>query len=454
MPEDYGAIDMIAVFATITNLTVALEISQGIARFYPEAKSEADRIAYASSGLWFTLGAFGVFALFASIFSDSLTLLLIDSLKWQHVIRLAIIAIVLNSIFSFLQNLLRWQLKVKNYVISNIVFTLVTAAVAGFLVVVMKVGIAGVFYGQIAGAAAGGGMSCLFTRKSLKPVFVWNKCKEMLSFSLPLVPSGIGVFVAHYVDRIAIKHLMTMSDVGLYGIGFRFAAVVSLLMVGFNSALTPLIYSNYKKASTPGDLSRIFRYFLAAAIPMVATLSLFSHEILRIFATPRYYSAWKVIPILSVSSLLFTMYIFAPGLDILKRTRIVALIHVAAALSNTFLNLTLIPVMGIAGSALATLISASLTFSLYMVLSQRYYPVPHKWLNLLGAVTVGLVVCLAGLILPSNIESAYPVTILKSMFLVVGAFFVIWILLGSGEIKLVVNRILKVAPTWNGDIRK
>ncbi|MBI5677990.1 MAG: oligosaccharide flippase family protein, partial [Planctomycetes bacterium] len=290
LPEDYGVIDMIAVFAAIINLTVALEISQGVARYLSEVRSEADRIAYASSGLWFTLGTFGIFAFCALYFSDSLTLLLLDSLQWQKVIQVAVISIVLNGLFSLLQSLLRWQLRPKSYVISNIVFTLVTTGVASFLVIVMKEGVVGVFYGQIAGAVAGAAISWMFTRKYLKLFFVWDKCKEMLAFSLPLVPSGIGVFVANYIDRIAIKNLMTMNDVGLYGIGFRLAAVTNLLMVGFNGALTPLIYSNYKKASTPGDLSRIFKYFLALAIPMVTAISLFSYEILWVFTTPRYYS--------------------------------------------------------------------------------------------------------------------------------------------------------------------
>ncbi len=443
LPEDYGVIDMIAVFASIINLTVALEISQGVARYLSEVRSEEDRIAYASSGLWFTLGTFGIFAFCALYFSDSLTLLLLDSLQWQKVIQVAVIAIVLNGLFSLLQSLLRWQLRPKSYVLSNIVFTLVTAGVAIFFVVVMKKGVVGIFYGQIAGAVAGGGTSWIFTRKSLKLLFVWDKCKEMLVFSLPLVPSGIGVFVANYIDRIAIKNLMTMSDVGLYGIGFRFAAVVSLVIVGFNSALTPLIYNHYKKASTPGDLSRIFKYFLALAIPMITAISLFSYEVLWVFTTPQYYSAWKVVPILSMSSLLFTMYIFAPGLDILKKTKIVALIHILAAITNTVLNYSLIPILGISGSALATFLSALLAFSCYMFFSQKYYPVPHKWHSMLGAAVVGFIIFLAGFIFLSNVELSYPIILFKFILLALGTLFIVWILLGSEEIKLLINKAKK-----------
>ena len=39
----------------------------------------------------------------------------------------------------------------------------------------------------------------------------------MLRFSLPLVPSGIAVFVTLYIDRLMIAHFMTVADVGLFG---------------------------------------------------------------------------------------------------------------------------------------------------------------------------------------------------------------------------------------------
>jgi len=38
-PEDYGIIDIMAIFASIIHLTVALEISQSVARFFADAGS-------------------------------------------------------------------------------------------------------------------------------------------------------------------------------------------------------------------------------------------------------------------------------------------------------------------------------------------------------------------------------------------------------------------------------
>jgi O-antigen/teichoic acid export membrane protein len=73
------------------------------------------------------------------------------------------------------------------------------------------------------------------------------------------------------------------------------------------------------------------------------------------------------------------MYIFAPGLDIEKRTKSIALINIAAAVINVAMNLLLIPHMGILGSALATLISAVFMLTTYIHMSQRLYPIPFRW---------------------------------------------------------------------------
>jgi O-antigen/teichoic acid export membrane protein len=106
---------------------------------------------------------------------------------------------------------------------------------------------------------------------------------------------------------------------------------------------------------------------------------MFSREMLVVFSTPDYYAAAAIVPLLAAAILLSNMYIFAPGLDIAKRTGVSASVRVAGAGLNTGLNFALIPIWGIWGAALATFLSALLIFAAYMVFSQRLYFVPHAW---------------------------------------------------------------------------
>jgi O-antigen/teichoic acid export membrane protein len=110
-------------------------------------------------------------------------------------------------------------------------------------------------------------------------------------------------------------------------------------------------------------------------------------------APPAYAGAAVVVPILAPALLLSNMYVFAPGLSIERRTGLIALINVAGAIAIAVLNLVLIPVLGILGSAVADLLGAAAVFTTYLVFSQRTYPVPHDW-RALGLALAGTAVAI------------------------------------------------------------
>src|SRR5262245_19669864 len=57
-PRDYGIIDLVGLVATIVNLTIALEVSQCLGRYFADAKTDDERGAYASTAFAFTLGMY------------------------------------------------------------------------------------------------------------------------------------------------------------------------------------------------------------------------------------------------------------------------------------------------------------------------------------------------------------------------------------------------------------
>jgi O-antigen/teichoic acid export membrane protein len=67
-PKDYGIIDMLTIFSTLINLTIALEITQGIGLFLANSENERDKILYSSTAFWFTITSNGIFFLLAFLF--------------------------------------------------------------------------------------------------------------------------------------------------------------------------------------------------------------------------------------------------------------------------------------------------------------------------------------------------------------------------------------------------
>lgn len=156
---------------------------------------------------------------------------------------------------------------------------------------------------------------------------------------------------------------------------------------------------------------------------MTIGLSVYAREILAILTTEKYAPAWAVVPLLVPASIFSSLYIFAPGLAIAKRTSTIAFINIAGATINTVLNLLFIPIWGIEGAALATLTSTIIVFGLYMVFSQRSYFVPHAWGRLVLAGLVTIVIVAVGGVYVSN--SLVHLAIKAVLIVVAGGLYIL-----------------------------
>jgi O-antigen/teichoic acid export membrane protein len=441
-PEEYGALDLLTVMATIINYIVALEISQGVARSYSDAKTGKDKSACVSSALWFAVCAYSIFLIIAFPFSSVIAEKLLDTIRWKNAVEAVFVAIFANGIFFILQDLLRWQLKPLKHAVVSFVYTVVSSFVAIVFIVGLYSGIEGIIYGQCAGAiigilvAWGNGAA-----KHWGLTFSWSEWIKMVQYSGPQVLSSIASYFALYLDRILIKQLMTLNDVGVYGIGARFGSIVLLLMTGFQSALVPLVFQKHAEPDMPKQLSRVFSYFLVCALSAILFLCAFSRNIIWAFTTPNYYAAWSVIPLIASAVLLSNMYIFTLGIYIARRTKIVLWITLTSSCMNIVSNFVLIPIYGLIGAASATLLSALFGFLCYLYFNQRYYPIPFDWKRIITATIFGIVCAIILTVLQFSDFMGIVAFVTKIFIIVICSISVIAIGLGKVEIQLIINRI-------------
>lgn len=446
-PAEYGVIDLLTVFGALANVTVALEISQGLARFFPESSTRRDREEWASTAFWFTAGAMLLFAAVCFAFARPISAVLLDSPELAPVFSLSVVSIVLNGIFYLAQVQLRWERKAGQYTTASLVYTLGSIAATIVFVLLLRLGVTGVMLGQISGFVMGAGLAAWYARANYRFAFSSEKCRQMLAFSLPFVPSSLAVFVSAWVDRLAIKTLMQLEDVGIYGIAYRLASPIALLTIGFQGALTPLIVANYREPATPATIARIFRYFLVVALFGCVAVSVLAREVLAIFAAPRFAPAAGLVPLLAPAVLLPTMYVFAPGLFLSKKTGSAASVTILTAILNTVLNFALIPILGTHGSALATMSSAMLAFAVFMALSQRHYPVPHPWPVIALAVGGCVATILAGAAVPLAGLRDFRGVAIHTLLVGAAAVWLPIVLLGGEEIRMIARRGMAVLAT-------
>jgi len=102
---------------------------------------------------------------------------------------------------------------------------------------------------------------------------------------------------------------------------------------------------------------------------------------------------------------------------------------------NILLNILLIPFLGIMGSALATLISSSLLFLIYMTLSQKIYAIPYTWEKIVFACLLSAFIIIIGYAISLYSTRYYYIAFVgKGLLIIAVSFFIVRRLLGRKDL--------------------
>lgn len=433
-PSDYGSLELLTVFASIVNLTIALEVSQGVARFYAAEPDYDRKVVYASSAFWFTIVCYSIFSVLMLFLSPDVAGLIMGREGLVREFQAGIVYIWTNGILYLVQNQFRWELRSRQYAIVSLVMTVATSLISVWLAYFLRWGLMGLLLGMAAGCLLATALGLFWLRQSFTLRFSVHQLWEMLRYSIPLVFSSIAIWLSLYIDRIMINYFLSVEELGLYSIGYRLSSVASLIMVGFQSSLTPLIYTYYQDPDIPLQIAKIFRVFVFFALSVFLMLSMFSSDLLRILTTPDFYDGAVVVVFLVPSLFLANMYIFAPGINIAKKTGFFVLINTISAIANVILNFLFIPVLGIIGASIATLASNFIAFLLNVIIGQRYYRVPYEWTKLIGSATLAVCMVIPSSVLSHDQSLRPPITVI-SLFI----FYIVVIRMGLIEQREVVS---------------
>lgn len=377
--NEYGLFDYLTAVGAFLAVVLSLEVTQAIFRFIPESKERPDEQAIlASTGLWFTLAMHTLFCVGLILFSDYLAVLLFDDLFYSSLVKMAGLLFMANAVIYNFTSILRASLLSKKVVVVSLLNASLVALFSLLFVLQFDMGVKGLVLGQLLGVVITIFISFRWVRPWVRMLFCIRSLKMMLRFSSPLVLSSIGVVLSMFVDRIMLKEFLGAEQLASYAVAIKIASIVTLLMVGFQSALTPLIYANYKNKDTPPKIAKLYHFYLLMACIALVLLSTLSEWLVRFIAGLRYADASGYIPVLVLSALFSSMYLFFPGLSIAKKTVKVSGINIAAGLLNVVLNYIFIPKYGPIGAAFSTLSSVFIAFVANLYCSQNFYYVPIK----------------------------------------------------------------------------
>ncbi len=280
-----------------------------------------------------------------------------------------------SSIFRLYQVLLQTQQSGAKYAYAQIAYLILNNGISVLLLVAFRMKDTGIILGTLISEVLMFIYTLFKLRKKISFVIDREILKEVWAFSWPIFLDALFGWCLGSINKLILNNLVSVDIVGIYTIGFTIAGIVNMGTVALNRSYTPWFFGKMKKGSKDGQNLVRFSEFVTLIYSVAALgLSLFSREIVSLFIQKSYNSAWMVIPFLSFGYVFYGLYFFFLNIfNYQKKTvKYIPLYTLLSALINVALNYILIPHLGMAGSACASLISMFL-LSLFTYLGSKKF---------------------------------------------------------------------------------
>lgn len=192
-----------------------------------------------------------------------------------------------------------------------------------------------------------------------------NLRRRIRNYSVPIAFTQSAHIIDHHIDKVLLGFFVGPAAVGFYTIGKQIVKMLQTPMSALGFTLSPT-YGAQKAKGNDETARRIFETTLSQSlifyIPATTGLILVAEPTVKLIFGNDYLGAVPVLRILSILIILQSITkLTSHGLDYLGRARARAIVKAVAAISNAFLNILLIPMYGVVGAAVATVV----TFSFY-----------------------------------------------------------------------------------------
>ena len=215
---------------------------------------------------------------------------------------------------------------------------------------------------------------CIISPRAAKR-FSRKIIRTLASYSLPLIFYTLSIAALSQLDRIFLANLTSITQVGVYNLSYSIGGLTLMVAIPVMNAFQPRFFQTMY--SDDADLMMLTAKLLTLAllIPTVFVAFLMP-SIAKSIYPESYAQGLIIIPIVAIGAMgqIFFL-IWSRVLVFHHRTVVISMIALGALLINCALNLILIPVMGILGAAIATMLAQfSMMTALHFVLYFLDYP--------------------------------------------------------------------------------
>ena len=234
----------------------------------------------------------------------------------------------LSASFEILNHIAFDLIRIKEKSVFFVVITTLKLLTILFLniyfIVYLKMGIKAIILSQLIGSGLLTILSLPFVLKHVNWKFNFQILSEMFKYGFPLIFTSISAMILNLSDRFIIPYFHNYSDNGIYTLGYKIASVINVIILqSFQLGFLPIAFNMFDKPDAKRYFSKVLTYYSFILVLSVLALSLFSKELIEIFAKNEdYWLAYSIIPIICFTFVLKGIqYVFSLGLHYTKKTK-------------------------------------------------------------------------------------------------------------------------------------
>ena len=388
-PSEYGNYDFICTLSVFLCPIITLLMEESMFRYLIDADSKVQRKKIITQTIIYTFFGTVLFTIIAALIMGFGT-------DYTPMYITAIITFVISNILIGLSNALSRGLgKIKLYSVSNFILGISTIILNIVFILSLNAGAEGLLWANTI-ANAFTAIVILAILKLPKYIGKIDKplMKDMIKYSVPLVPNSISWSIINMSDRIILTQMVSSAANGIYAMANKFPNIINVLYGYFYTAWKESAAKIVKEDNKNQYYNSIYhdakRFLYAITICLIAVMPF----AFPIFINEAYDEAYVYIPIVMIATYYSNLSSFYGGIfSAYKDTKIMGTTTIVAAVINLVIDLLLVNWLKIYAACFSTLIANLIVYFYRKKKLKKYLKLKElKWQ---GPMLFLAIICLA-----------------------------------------------------------
>ena len=323
-PNDYGILSMVLFISTFFSPLASLGMTNAVfRRFNLHSDKNLQNLSLSTANV--SVFIISLFLLSIGIvFSEHISLFLVDSKEYYTLIYLCFITSFFNSIGSVFTVIMRAKRKVKELSIFRIISLVFTIVPTIILVVYYNLGVYGVIWGNLVGSIFYYLSLIIYSFNLVQIKFDFKEFSELFNYGYPFMPHRLFTYGFVFLGQYSVKEFFGLDDAGLFNIALKFSLPLTLIVTSIQTSWVPIKFQIHREEGDNARplLSNLTNLYFVLMSCIFITYLLFASDILKLMTNEAFHTSSLFLPfVLLIPICQGIFHMLGTGFEITKNTK-------------------------------------------------------------------------------------------------------------------------------------